>query len=239
MTSSSQDQASALKEINGLLDELSAIARQNEEEAKAADENCGKALSSADVGVRVSKDLEQQIAEIESATSNITEALEQIEAIAKQTNLLSLNASVEAVRNGGDGGSAEGFKVVAQEIRALADRSAEAAGGIRGRVELVQEAVRRGVELVTETDGLLTEINAAVSDSTNAVRGLTESGRTQVRMSDQIASRISSVSNDSDGNFRMAIESAETAERLQSDAAQNIERMARFTRQDRATDLAA
>lgn len=239
VASGSEIQSHGIADTAKTLTDLAEASKKSASEARSADENCRRALESAESGVRISKDLDHQIGEIQGATHNIIKALEQIEVIAKQTNLLSLNASVEAVRGGDGDGSTEGFKVVAKEIRALADRSGIAAADIRARVGLVQEAVDRGVVLVSENDKVLIDINAAVSDSSAVIDQLASAGLHQVSLSDQISSKVSMIAQEADANLQLANESAQTCKQLDADAAQNIKRLSGFKRGPQAGDMAA
>lgn len=239
VASGSESQSKSLDTMTQLLSDLKDTATQNADGAQIADQNCLKALASADAGVETAAELNQQIMEIQDATENIMDALKQIETITTQTNLLSLNASVEAVRAGGSDGSTAGFKVVAQEIRSLADHSAIAAGDIRSKVALVQDAVQRGAELVSKTDTVLNDINQAISESSVGVNGLAENGVNQVEMAAQISEQVAAISRESQDNLRMANQSADASKQLDEDAEQNTLKIARFKTAGEYTDRAA
>jgi methyl-accepting chemotaxis protein len=99
--------------------------------------------------------------EIQEATEAIAKILEVIDGIAFQTNLLALNAGVEAARAGDSG---RGFAVVAAEVRALAQRSSDAARDIAGLIETSDKVVASGVTLVRESGSALEQIVHSVDE---------------------------------------------------------------------------
>ena len=101
------------------------------------------------------------IAEIREATGQIVKAVTVIQEIARQTNLLSLNAAIEAAKAGSMG---KGFAVVAEEVRKLADRSRGAAGEIEQLIQRTQEAVESGVQGVNVTLHSLEDIRGRIGD---------------------------------------------------------------------------
>ncbi|MDR3685194.1 MAG: methyl-accepting chemotaxis protein, partial [Geothrix sp.] len=101
------------------------------------------------------------IADIREATGQIVKAVTVIQEIARQTNLLSLNAAIEAAKAGSMG---KGFAVVAEEVRKLADRSRGAAGEIEQLIQRTQDAVESGVQGVDTTLRSLQDIREKIGD---------------------------------------------------------------------------
>ena len=105
---------------------------------------------------------------IRETTGRIIRAVQVIQDIARQTNLLSLNAAIEAAKAGAQG---KGFAVVAEEVRKLAERSAKAATEIRELINLTEEAVARGNEGVAKTLGRLDSIRVRIEEVSSQVQG--------------------------------------------------------------------
>ena len=164
---------------------------------------------------------------------------DQIEIIARQTSLLSVNASVEAHRGGGDGGTHEGFKVVAAEVRALARQSAEAAEAIRTRADAVRAAVGSGTALVGESETQLTEIIMAMGECTERVGRLAENGSRQLRTVSDLAGNMSTVSERATATKDQASRTAEMSQMLDDEAAETIELFSNFRLPGESRDLAA
>jgi len=114
--------------------------------------------------------------EIADSSTHISQIIGVIDDIAFQTNLLALNAGVEAARAGEAG---RGFAVVASEVRALAQRSSDAALEIKTLIESSEKHVERGVTLVDDTGEALVDIVRRVSDIAGLVSGIAKSSEEQ------------------------------------------------------------
>jgi uncharacterized phage infection (PIP) family protein YhgE len=113
---------------------------------------------------------------IEESSKQISRITSVIDEIAFQTNLLALNAGVEAARAGEAG---RGFSVVANEVRALAQRSSDAANEIKGLISESTAYVEQGVELVASAGDELSAITESVSTISEHVEGISSSAREQ------------------------------------------------------------
>ncbi|HLD95388.1 MAG TPA: HAMP domain-containing methyl-accepting chemotaxis protein [Alphaproteobacteria bacterium] len=151
----SQNQASKLQEAASALEEISATVVKNASNAEKASNLSQKAQEEANFGVHVAGEAISAMKEIENSSSKISEIIVVINDIAFQTNLLALNASVEAVRAGTAGA---GFKVVANEVRNLAQRSSLASQQVKNLITQSGENVLKGVELVDKAGASLSKI---------------------------------------------------------------------------------
>ncbi len=161
-------QASSLKTTARALDEITTTVEHNADSAKEASASASDARVEALRSGEVMGGAIAAMGEIEKSSGQITRIIGVIDEIAFQTNLLALNAGVEAARAGDAG---RGFGVVAQEVRALAQRSAEAAKEIKALIADSTSQVERGVRLVGDTDHALsaivlkvTQIDSLMSD---------------------------------------------------------------------------
>jgi len=180
LESSASAQAASLEETAASLEEMSAMTRQNADNANEANSLMivtNKISQQADVSMR---ELIGSMREIAQASQETQKIVQTIDGIAFQTNLLALNAAVEAARAGEAGA---GFAVVADEVRNLAKRAAEASQNTAGLIEDTVAKVNAGVGLVEETSkgfgevkesnakvgALLEEISTASSEQANGI----------------------------------------------------------------------
>ncbi len=148
-------QASAIEEISASLEEMTSMTHQNADNSSEARSLAANAQESAKTGQETMTDMQEAISAIKNSSDETAAIVKTIEEIAFQTNLLALNAAVEAARAGDAG---KGFAVVAEEVRSLAQRSAEAA---KDTARLIAGAVKNadsGVTISSRVGELLTEI---------------------------------------------------------------------------------
>ncbi|WP_018238552.1 methyl-accepting chemotaxis protein [Ensifer sp. BR816] len=159
-----EQQASSLEETAAALDQITANVSNSAKRTEEARAVAGRANQSAVHSAEVVSHAEEAMKKIEESSQQISNIIGVIDEIAFQTNLLALNAGVEAARAGDAG---KGFAVVAQEVRELAQRSAQAAKEIKGLIQNSTTEVESGVKLVRDTGqalktigGFIVEINA-------------------------------------------------------------------------------
>jgi methyl-accepting chemotaxis protein len=167
-----EQQAASLEETAAALEEITATVKKTAANSKEASVNVTTAKAAAEEGGRVVATAISAMDKIETSSKQITDIIGVIDEIAFQTNLLALNAGVEAARAGDAG---KGFAVVASEVRALAQRSSEAAKEIKTLIKTSSEHVGAGVKYVGESGQALkrivdqvVQINSLVSEMAQA-----------------------------------------------------------------------
>lgn len=161
-----EQQAASLEETAAALEQITANVTATSKRSDLARSITKSARERASRSGEVVRNAVAAMDKIEQASSQISQIIGVIDQIAFQTNLLALNAGVEAARAGEAG---KGFAVVAQEVRELAQRSAQAAREISGLIGNSELAVRQGVDLVSETGTGLAEIGELVQEAASHV----------------------------------------------------------------------
>ncbi|WP_193176428.1 methyl-accepting chemotaxis protein [Oricola nitratireducens] len=161
-----EQQAASLEETVAAITEVSSGVNETAKGAGNARDAAADARAKAQQGGEIVARAVGAMNEIKSSSEQISDIIGLIDEIAFQTNLLALNAGVEAARAGDAG---KGFAVVAQEVRELAQRSANAAKDIKSLINKSQGQVEDGVELVTSSGQSLNEIVAAVETMASVI----------------------------------------------------------------------
>lgn len=209
LSQGSTQQASAIEELSATLNEVSTQVKQNSKDAKNAynivTENT-KAISACNEDMTNMLDAMEQI---HSTSAEIANIIKVIDEISFQTNILALNAAVEAAREG-----SKGFGVVADEVRRLASRSAEAAKQTAALIENSTKAVNKGSELAAQTAHSLGDI---VNDSVTIqglVKNITDASAQQAEAIVQINTGVDQISAVVATNTATAIGAASASEEL-------------------------
>lgn len=171
-----EKQAATLEETAAAIEELTASVSSAAESANQANEVVLDARTNAEQSGEVVNQAVSAMGEIATSSQKISKIIGVIDDIAFQTNLLALNAGVEAARAGEAG---RGFAVVASEVRALAQRSSDAAKEINTLISASSDQVRHGVDLVGEAGTALKDIASHVGNISEHVSGIALSAREQ------------------------------------------------------------
>jgi methyl-accepting chemotaxis protein len=171
-----EQQAASLEETAAALDEITANVSNSSKRAEEARAVAIRANESARQSGAVVADAVDAMGKIEQSSEQISSIIGVIDEIAFQTNLLALNAGVEAARAGEAG---KGFAVVAQEVRELAQRSANAAKEIKDLIRNSSVEVESGVKLVSETGAALKTIENYIVDINQHMDSIATSAREQ------------------------------------------------------------
>ncbi|SDU01750.1 methyl-accepting chemotaxis protein [Verrucomicrobium sp. GAS474] len=195
------EQAASLEETSASLEEISSMTQRNAESAQSAQALSGQARAAAETGALRTGEMQQEmaairqasdemgaaIADIRASGNNVSKIIKTIDEIAFQTNILALNAAVEAARAGEAGA---GFAVVAEEVRSLAQRSADAAKETAQMIEASVAQSARGVEVNQRVAVRV----ASIAEKSAGVRVSLDEIVTKVREVDALVSSIASAS---------------------------------------------
>ena len=221
MAEGASEQAASLEETSSTLDEMASTTRLNADHAKEAEALANEARGFTHQGTEAMTRMSQAISNIRDASSKTANIIKTIDEIAFQTNLLALNAAVEAARAGDAG---KGFAVVAEEVRNLAQRSAEAAKNTNDLIEESQQRAEMGVQVSGEVESVLTKTKDAIQKVADLVREVATASDEQARGADQINTAVSQMDRVTQANAANAEESAAASEELSSQATE-LQRM--------------
>jgi len=223
MTLSSNDMAKRAEQQASALEETTAAMLQIKDRVDQSTKTLGDISRFADTTSMEAENASNVVSkavdamkDIETASGEISKIVGVIDEIAFQTNLLALNASVEAARAGEAG---KGFSVVATEVRALAQRSANASSDIRTLIETNVSDVTKGAALVGNTGDALTNILAQVQKMSANLGDLREGSEVQVDGLTEISTALEALDKLTQHNANIALTGRETAQNLKSQVA--------------------
>ena len=225
LSARTERQAATLEETASALDELTSSVRSAADGATRANEIVENARDNAEASGEVVREAVGAMSEIENSSKQISKITGVIDDIAFQTNLLALNAGVEAARAGEAG---RGFAVVASEVRALAQRSSDAAREINELISASGGQVKRGVELVDQTGKALAEIVKSVSEINQSVSEIAVSSREQSSGLAEINEAVNQLDQVTQQNAAMFEETTAASHALTREAETLTETMGQF-----------
>lgn len=208
-------QASSLEEVSASLEQMSAVTKQNASNAGQANQMAGAARVSVDQGREAMARMSDAINRIKASADETAKIIKTIDEIAFQTNLLALNAAVEAARAGEAG---KGFAVVAEEVRNLAQRSAEAAKTTAALIAESQQNADSGVTVGGEVSDLLGNIVDSVGRVTSLIEEVSTASGEQAQGIDQVSSAVTQMDQVTQSNAANAEQSASAAQQLSAQA---------------------
>lgn len=210
-----ESQAATLEETAAAMEELTVSVRSAADSARTVEDIVKDAKTTAENSDTVVTEAVNAMGKIEASSSQISQIITVIDDISFQTNLLALNAGVEAARAGEAG---RGFAVVASEVRALAQRSSDAAGEIKGLISESAQHVNHGVELVGRTGEELKKITKRVSEISEHISGIASGAAEQATTLGEINTGVSQLDQVTQQNAAMVEEATAASQLLKNDA---------------------
>ncbi|MCO5733998.1 methyl-accepting chemotaxis protein [Rhizobium sp. SSA_523] len=220
-----EQQAAALEETAAALEEITTTVRMSTDRANEATKLVGDTKVSASRSGGIVRDAIDAMGRIEQSSQKISQIISVIDEIAFQTNLLALNAGVEAARAGEAG---RGFAVVAQEVRELAQRSANAAKEIKTLINTSADEVKGGVSLVLSTGEALKEIENFVNRVNEQVVMIARAASEQSAALGEINTSVNHMDQMTQQNAAMVEETTAASQVLASESRQLSETLAHF-----------
>lgn len=214
LSNRTESQAATLEETVAAIAEVTKGVKSGADSAKEVDDIVAAARGSASSSGTVVQNAIDAMGEIEKSSGEIRQIIGVIEDIAFQTNLLALNAGVEAARAGAAG---KGFAVVASEIRALAQRSSDAAKKINALISGSSEQVSRGSGLVNEAANALTAIVEQVANISDLVSGIADGAKQTSYSLSEIDTGITDLDRVTQQNAAMVDQSTQLSQQLDAD----------------------
>ena len=201
LSKSSNKQAASLEETAAALEQITANIKGNTEASSKMAMLAQNVTASAQNGLTLANETAKSMDEINTQVSSINEAIEVIDQIAFQTNILSLNAAVEAATAGEAG---KGFAVVAAEVRNLASRSAEAAKEIKDIVEHASSKARAGKQISSKMIEGYDELNDNIKNTIEMIENVANASKEQERGIVQINDAVSALDKSTQENATVA-----------------------------------
>ena len=209
------EQASAIEQLNAAIDNIANEIKETAENAKKASEFATNSELEVEEGNKQMNEMVIAMTEITETSNKIAKIIKTIDDIAFQTNILALNAAVEAARAGVAG---KGFSVVADEVRNLAGKSAEAAKNTTELIESSINAVANGTKIADKTAEVLIKVVEATRKSTDLINEIAKSSEEQAKSIEETTKGLEQISSVVQTNSATSEQSAAASEELSCQA---------------------
>ena len=215
LSQGASQQAASVEQLSASIAEIASQTASNAQNAEKANDLTVGTKEKAQLGNEEMQEMLSAMEEINASSANISKIIKVIDEIAFQTNILALNATVEAARAGQHG---KGFAVVAEEVRNLAARSAKAAKETTDMIEGSMEKVETGREIAHKTAEALNAIVGDVSSVADIVANIAKASNEQKLALEQINQGVQQVSQVVQANSSTSEEAATASQNLNQQA---------------------
>jgi methyl-accepting chemotaxis protein len=209
------EQASSLEETSASLEMMSAGARDSATNSDQASTRANEVKGNAEKGKKAMVELTEAMEKIKNSSDETAKIIKTIDEIAFQTNLLALNAAVEAARAGDAG---KGFAVVAEEVRNLAQRSAEAAKGTASLIDGSKENSDLGVKATNVVSEILEDVVVGIVEVSGVIKELSDNSSELARSVGEVNTAVGQMDSVTQSNAAGSEESASAAEEMSAQA---------------------
>jgi methyl-accepting chemotaxis protein-2 (aspartate sensor receptor) len=215
LSARTEEQASSIEQTAASMEQISATVKNTGDNTANASQLSARASNAVTDNGKLMASLTQEIQNISSSADKMSDIINLIDSIAFQTNILALNAAVEAARAGEHG---KGFAVVAQEVRNLAQKTANSSKEIRTLIENSTQQSVRGLEMVRQVNGKMDELVQNVDSVTSILKEIEQASLEQSDGVHQINIAIGQIDTTTQQNAALVEESVAASEMLNEQA---------------------
>ena len=215
LSASTTEQASNIEETSSAMEEMASMANQNAEHANSANTRVQESREVFDAGAKSVINMTNSMAEINIAFQKINKIVRSIDEIAFETNLLSLNASLEASDAGVNG---KRFSVVAEEVRLLSEKASEAAHETVQLIEGANQRIQSGNEIATSLKNSFSEVEEGATNIANLVGEIRAASSEQAQGCQHVNRALAHLDQSTQGNAASAQQASASAEELAAQA---------------------
>ena len=219
------EQSDAIQQLSDVIEEAGDLIQRNDDQAQQAKQIADKMKEDTEVSNQHMKRLVESVMRIHEASQRISAVVKSIDDIAFETNILSLNASIEAARAGSAG---KGFAVVADEVRALALKSKEAAQESKALIQSNIDETEQGSAIASESAKIFDAINEEIHQIVEIVGRVSALSEEQMAGISTITDKIRQISKATTGNAAISEQSSAASHEMSKQAEILQQSMTRF-----------